>query len=366
MSGTARITAVDAMRGMAVAGMILVNTPGSWLYIYSPLRHAEWHGVRPADFVFPFFLFITGVSTWFSFSRYERKLSPLLVRKIFIRVLIIFATGVFLNAFPFRESLSSLRVMGVLQRIALAWGIAATISLFLGRKQLMITAAAILAGYWLILSFCGDFSVENNFVRSLDLKLLGENHLWGGRGIPFDPEGLLGTFPAVVTVLSGYLAGGVIGGGVDYNGVFRKLFISGVCAAAAGFLWGAVFPINKSLWTSSYVLLTSGAALSFLAVFIWLIEVKGWKRAAFPLTVFGRNPIFLFVLSSLWVKTSVYVIRFSNADGSRLSAYKWFYETLLVPATGRMFGSLIFALLHIVLFWLLLFLMYRKRIFIKV
>ena len=366
MNGTTRITAIDAMRGLAVAGMILVNTPGSWLYMYSPLRHAEWHGFRIADFVFPLFLFISGVSTWFSFSRYERKFSPLLARKILVRVLVIFAAGIFLNAFPFRESLSSLRVMGVLQRIALAWGIAAFISLFLDRRQLLITAAAILAVYWLLLSLWGGFSLENNLVRSVDLKVLGENHLWGGRGIPFDPEGLLSTLPAVVTVLSGYIAGSVIGVGVDYTGLFRKMFSAGLLTATAGLLWGAVFPINKSLWTGSYVLLTSGAAISFLAVFIWLTEVKCWKRAVFPLTVFGRNPLFLFILSSLWVKTSVYVISFSNADGSRLTAYKWFYEKVLVPSVGRMFGSLLFALLHIAFFWLVLFLMYRKRIFIKI
>jgi len=229
---------------------------------------------------------------------------------------------------------------------------------------LLITAAVILAGYWLVLSLWGDFSLENNLVRSLDLKLLGENHLWGGRGIPFDPEGLLSTFPAVVTVLSGYLAGGAIG--ADYTGKLRILFTAGVLAAAAGLLWGTIFPINKSLWTGSYVLLTSGAALSFLAVFFWLIEVKGWKRAVFPLTVFGRNPLFPFILSSLWVKTTVYVIRFSDADRSRMTAYRWFYEKLLVPAAGRMFGSLLFALLHIALFWLLLFWMYRKKIFIKI
>lgn len=366
MKGTTRITAIDAMRGLAIAGMILVNTPGSWLYIYSPLRHADWHGFGIADFVFPFFLFISGVSTWFSFSRYGRKLSPLLTRKILVRVLVIFAIGIFLNAFPFRENISSLRIMGVLQRIALAWGIAAFISLFLGRRQLLITAGAILAVYWLILSLWGDFSLENNLVRYVDMKVLGENHLWDGHGIPFDPEGLLSTLPAAVTVLTGYIAGSVIGAGADYTGLFRKMFSAGLLTAAAGFLWGTVLPINKSLWTGSYVLLTSGAAVSLLAVFIWLTEVKCWKRAVFPLTVFGRNPLFLFILSSLWVKTNIYVISFSNADGSRLTAYKWFYEKVLVPSAGRMFGSFLFALFHIVFFWLILFLIYRKRIFIKI
>ncbi|MCD6380070.1 DUF1624 domain-containing protein [bacterium] len=366
MSATTRITAIDAMRGLAVAGMVLVNTPGSWVYMYSPLRHAGWNGFRLADFVFPFFLFVAGVSTWFSFSRYEHKFSPLLARKILVRVLVIFAAGVFLNAYPFLESLSSLRVMGVLQRIALAWGVAAFLSLFLKRRQLLITSAVILAGYWLVLSLWGDFSLENNLVRSLDLKLLGENHLWRGRAVPFDPEGLLGTFPAVVTVLSGYLAGSVIGGGADYGGVFKRMFPLGVLTAAAGLIWGTIFPINKSLWTSSYVLLTSGVAFSFLAGFIWITEVKSWKRAVFPLTVFGRNPLFLFILSSLWVKTGIYLIRFNGADGSRVTAYNWFYDKLLAPLAGRMFGSLLFALIHIVFFWLLLYLLYRKRIFIKI
>ncbi|MBD3179641.1 MAG: hypothetical protein GF417_08520, partial [Candidatus Latescibacteria bacterium] len=219
--------------------MVLVNTPGSWAHLYPPLRHAGWHGLGGADLVFPFFLFISGSSIFFWLKKCRRSGNSDLHWKIMIRVGVIFATGLFLNIFPFREPISDIRIMGVLQRIALAWGLATVACLLMKRRGLIITSLLALSAYWLLLSALGGLSLEGNLVRAIDMKILGRSHLWKGKGVPFDPEGLLSTLPASVTVITGYLAGTVIGTG---DRVFRKLLSAGLISAAAGLLWGEVYP----------------------------------------------------------------------------------------------------------------------------
>lgn len=364
-----RLQSLDAFRGFTIATMIMVNTPGSWSYLYPPLAHADWHGCTPTDLVFPFFLFIVGVSMWFSFKKFDYQLSPSAVQKIAKRAGLIFLIGLLLNAFPFyNTSLSELRILGVLQRIAIAFGLGAVVCLALKERQrLLIFSAVTLLAYWGILYFFGGdapYELETNVVRQIDLALLGADHLWQGKGLAFDPEGLLSSLPAVVTVVFGFLTGQMIEQTPKEQLVSRCLTY-GIPALALGWLWGFVFPINKSLWTSSYVLYTTGWALLVLSVFIWLMEVKGQKKWAAPLLVFGMNSLFAYILSMVWVKI-LWVITWTNPAGEVVSAYEWLFSAVLAPIAGNLNGSLLFALLHILIFWAILWVLYRKRIFFKV
>lgn len=364
-----RLQSLDAFRGLTIATMILVNTPGSWSYLYPPLAHADWHGCTPTDLVFPFFLFIVGVSMWFSFKKFNYELSPSALQKIAKRAGLIFLIGLLLNAFPFyNTNLSELRILGVLQRIALAFGLGAVVCLALKDTQKLLAFSVFtLLAYWGILLFGGGndpFGLETNIVRQIDLSVLGANHLWQGKGIPFDPEGLLSSLPAVVTVVFGFLTGQMIERTPNEK-LVTKCLSFGIPALALGWFWGLAFPINKSLWTSSYVLYTTGWALIVLSLFIWLMEVRGQKKWAAPLLVFGMNSLFAYILSMVWVKI-LWLISWTNPAGETVNAYDWLFSSVLAPIAGNLNGSLLFALLHIVIFWAILWILYRKRIFIKV
>jgi predicted acyltransferase len=258
-----RYLALDVLRGMTVATMITVNNPGSWSHIYSPLKHSEWHGCTPTDLVFPFFLFVVGISMFFSFSKYNNSLNKESLLRIGKRTLLIFAIGLFLNSFPqWTTDYSKLRILGVLQRIALAYGIGSIIVLATPKKILPYIGALILLLYWCILYAAGGtdpYSLQGNATLAFDKLFLGETHLYRGFGIRFDPEGLLSTMPAIVTVILGYLAGQLIVN-TDKLKVPLKLLLFGFAGIAAGIVWGQFFPINKPLWTSSYVLYTAGWA----------------------------------------------------------------------------------------------------------
>ncbi len=363
MEKSTRFLALDAFRGFTIIAMILVNTPGSWSYVYPPLQHADWHGCSPTDLVFPFFLFIVGVSMWYSFKRQGHQLSKGMSRKIIKRSFLIFAIGLFINAFPFINlELSSLRIMGVLQRIALAFCLASFLCLLLNTKQLILAAAGILCLYWALLwGFAGEdpYGLSENLVRHIDLNILGATHLWQGKGIPFDPEGLLSTLPATVNVILGYLTTQLILAREDKTVRTRMLRLVGLACIMIGFFWGMVFPINKSLWTSSYVLYTTGFALIFLYLFILLFKWEAFRKRSGFLLVFGMNSLFAYTLSMLWVKL-LYAIQWGGTN-----AYDAFYK-LLVPLAGNMNGSLLFAVLHILFFGGILTVLYKRRIFIKV
>ncbi len=343
-----RLLALDAFRGLTIAFMIIVNTPGSWAYIYGPLRHAEWHGCTPTDLVFPFFLFIVGVAMRFSFARHNYQPSSDLLKKIFWRTATIFSFGLLLNAYPFiRQNWdwSSLRIMGVLQRIGLAYGLAAILSLYLSEKKLWISCGIILIGYWLILLLFGGsdpFGLSSNIARTIDIAILGENHLWRGTGIPFDPEGLLSTIPAIVTVLIGFSIGQLIQENSNRISLVQTILIRGAGIAAVGWLWGFIFPINKQLWTSTYVLYTGGLSSFFLAAFIWLIDIRGYKKLSWPFMIFGTNSIFVFIGSGLWVKT-ILKVKF-DYNGDIISGYGYLYKTVFQPLAGNINGSFLFSL----------------------
>jgi len=369
MQKSERYLALDVLRGITVSMMILVNIPGSWSYVYPPLLHAKWHGCTPTDLVFPFFLFVVGVSMFFSFSKYDNTLNSKTLLKIGKRTLLIFAIGLFLNSFPqWAIDYSKLRIMGVLQRIALAYGIAAVLVLAVNRKYLPYLGGAILLVYWFLMYIFGGtdpYSLEGNFARIIDINVFGENHIYKGFGIPFDPEGLFSTVPAIVTVIIGYLVGSLIKIS-ERKSVPKKLLILGIAIVVAGYLWGFLFPINKPIWTSSYVLYTAGWASVLLALLVYIIDIKGYSRWSSFFVVFGVNPLFIFALSGLWAKIMGRLIHIPMPDGTTISGSAWLYNQVFVPFAGNMNGSLLFALTHIFVFWFIGFLLYKKKIYIKV
>ena len=368
-----RLISLDAFRGATIALMILVNTPGTWGHVYAPLRHAQWHGCTLTDLVFPFFLFIIGVSMRFSFEKYEFcKWGPLF-KKVVWRTITIFTIGLLLNAFPFVRQdwdWSHFRIMGVLQRIALAYIMASFIVVRADIIGIVKISLGLLFGYWILLMGYGLYSgldpyaLKSNLILIVDAYIFGENHLYGGTGIPFDPEGLLSTIPSIVTVLIGFLVGTMIKTAEDHKDNTQRMAVLGALLIIFGWGWGFVFPINKQLWTSSYVLYTSGIATVVLAGLIWLVDVKGLKTWIRPFVIFGANAIFLYAASSIWAKI---LLKISfELDGKMISGYGYLYQTVFQPFAGDLNGSFLFALFHVFMFWLILAWMYRKKIFINI
>ena len=417
---TKRLTSLDAFRGLTIALMILVNTPGTWEHVFPPLRHAPWDGWTPTDLVFPFFLFIVGVSFYFSHQKFDHQLTAAATEKILRRTLAIFLVGLLLNAFPkyifpnpvlwqvpfwialgtwftmplWKDKVSAgmlrglewgsllvilglflitlgdnkLRLLGVLQRIALAFGIGAFVCLLFKGRALIWALAVILIGYWLIMIGFGDLTLENNFARTVDLAILGENHVYGGYGVPFDPEGLLSTLPSVGTMIMGFLAGSLIGQHRENReqAVF-KLFLYGFPAMILAYLWNPFFPINKPIWSSSYVLHTGGLAMLLLGLSIYFIDIKGWKKWATPFVQFGLNPLFIYALSSISVKILLYWIKFPAADGGTMNGYQALYENVFAAMAGHNeIGSFLFAVFCVLMHWVVAWALWRSKIFIKV
>lgn len=365
-----RYLSLDFFRGLTIALMIVVNNPGTWQSIYDPLEHADWHGCTPTDLVFPFFLFIVGVALWFSFSKFNRQLTPARTRKILRRAALIFLIGVALNAFPFyNKNWAELRILGVLPRIGIAYGLAAFLCVTLSRQMLIWAGGLILVIYWLLLYWGGGaepYSLESNIVRQVDLWVLGAGHLWMGKGIPFDPEGLLSTLPAVVTVIMGYLAGGLIADRKnDHNRLVYDLLLYGILIGAIGFVWGFAFPINKSLWTSTFVLYTGGLAMIFLSCCIWALDIRGWSTGAKPFLVFGSNPLFAFVLAALMVKTAG-IFKYTDPEGKSRTVLYWVYQHVFYPIHQAELGSLLYALSFTAVVWLVCLVLYKRGIFIKI
>ena len=356
-----RYLALDAFRGITIALMILVNTPGSWSHVYAPLLHADWHGCTPTDFVFPFFLFIIGSAMFFSFKKSDFAASPEQFVKIIKRGFIMFFIGFMLNVIPFDTSFDKLRIMGVLQRIGIAYAIAASLVLLLNRRGIFIISTVILIAYWLLLLSAGEgaLTIEGNIVREFDLAVLGANHMYTMRGIDFDPEGLLSTFPAVVSMLFGFELTRYLTSIKDKNSSVIKLILIGGLAIGFSSLWSLVLPINKSLWTGSYVIYTTGFACLLLAAFIWLIDIKGQNKLVEPLLVYGTNPLFVYVLAFVFV--TVYLI-IPIGDSS---LYSWLYSQFKLIAEPTL-ASFLFAFSHVVLLWFVSLKLYQRKIFIKI
>ena len=351
-----RLTSLDAFRGLTVAGMILVNTPGSWDALLPPLRHAEWDGWTPTDQVFPAFLFIMGVAIPLAFaSRRERGASVLsLLFKIVWRTLALVVLGLVLNGFP-NYDLETLRYPGVLQRIGICYGLAALATLGLGRRGLVWLTALLLLGSWAIMmlvpapSFvAGDLSKVGSIASYVD-RVLMHGHLYKPE---YDPEGVLSTIPALASTLLGVLAGLWIQSGRGPSEVLAGLMFSGFCCVLGGWIWSGFYPINKALWTSSFVLWTGGWSLQGLGLFYYLIEMKGWVRWSRPLVVFGINAIAAYVVAGL-LSRCLGLWHPLGPDGP--SCKEWIHQRVflswLQPPEIASFG---FALSFVFVCWLLM------------
>ena len=353
--------------------MVKVNTPGSWSSIYAPFRHAAWHGFTLTDLVFPTFLFVVGNAASFSLKKYEKQSESLFLKKIFKRSLLIFILGLLLNAFPFvtREAgeivlkdFSSLRIMGVLQRIALCYLFASLIIHYCKMRGLFILSAFILLLYWFIMWYFGThpdpYSLEHNAALKLDQLIFPSENLWNGFGIPFDPEGLLSTIPAVVNVIAGYITGKFIQkSGSSLKGIF-KLMVIGVMLLGVALLWNIYFPINKGIWTSSFVMYSTAWDLIILAILVLIIEVFRFKRWTYFFQAFGRNPLFIFIMSGVLIKLLLLIF----VEGEPLKL--WIYNNFYVNWLESYNASLAFAISYMFLLWLLGYFLDRKKIYIKV
>lgn len=447
-----RLYSLDVFRGMTIALMITVNIPGSWEFIYAPFKHAEWHGCTPTDLVFPFFLFIVGASSAFSFSTFNYRLNFNSFYKVLQRTIMIFLVGFMLNNFPFfshpltsdsistnvlivlfriiisltifiailwgeksvfsqideygngtkndfkkwiltaisyfiplfililflqalynfdffNKDFSKIRIMGVLQRIALAYGLGSIIILGFKHKILPYIAVGILLIYWGIMWYFGGsdpYGVETNVGRQIDMIILGSSHLWTGKGIPFDPEGVMSTLPAISTVLIGFLCGKYILDNLKSKSQWINRFVlTGAILVITGLIWGIFFPINKPLWTSSYVVYTAGLAILVWSALYFLIDILKLNRFFAFFKVFGVNPLFAFALHVIWVKIISGIIKWTNPDDTTTNAYGWIYHNIFQGIAGNYLGSLLFAIFHIIFFYFILLILYKRKIYIK-
>jgi len=371
-----RFKALDVFRGMTVCLMIIVNTPGTWKagHIFAPFLHAPWHGFTPTDLVFPSFLFAVGTAFAFVKSRWAEKTIGDVFGKIAKRTFLIFIIGYLLSWFPFVKwsdgelvvkTFENTRFLGVLGRIALCYFFAAIMIFYFNKRQLIVASGVLLFGYWGLMYGFGDYSLMDNFGRTVDLWLLGDSHMYhgemvDGKRIAFDPEGFLSTFPAIVNVIGGYLAGAYIiqGKEISYEKL-TNLFLYGCILMALSYVWDLGFPINKKLWTSSYVLLTVGINLSMLASLIYAIDFQPRPISFNFFEVFGKNPLFIYVFSIFLVK----MISFFKIGEK--SIYAWSYENLFLWM-GPKTGSLVFAISFMMICWSVGKLLDKKRIYIRV
>jgi predicted acyltransferase len=393
-----RFYSLDVFRGATVCLMIMVNNPGTWDHIYAPLDHSPWHGVTPTDLVFPFFLFAVGNALAFVMPRLEMAGPSAFWRKIIKRTFLIFFIGLMLNWMPFvkwdnnilvwkpwsyidaQGHPAGVRILGVLQRIALAYFFASVIIYFFKIRGAFFIACVILLGYW-FLCIAGNtsdpFSLTGWFGTNIDKSILGEGHMYHGESlnghpIAFDPEGFMSLFGAIVQVIFGYLVGDYIIKKGKTPEMVNGLFVAGSVFLFAGYAWDMVFPLNKKIWTSSYVVYTTGLAMVIIGVMIYLIELKkhkGWISRFFD--VFGKNPLFIFVLSG-FLPRALGLIRIPSAKDALgntiyLSPFGWFYEYVCHPLFSNLKnGSLFYAICMITFYWLIVWWMDKKKIYVKV
>jgi predicted acyltransferase len=368
-----RLQSLDVFRGLTIAAMLLVNNPGSWSHVYKPLEHAAWNGWTPADLVFPFFLFIVGITTTLSLGGLlDGGVRPRVIfRKVLIRAVLIFALGLLLQGFPEYE-LGTIRVLGVLQRIALSYLLAATIVLSTGVRGQVAALIALLLGYWALMTLVpvpgigrAVLEPDLNLSNWLDLRLIGRNHLLH-ETMTWDPEGILSTLGAVATVLAGVQVGHWIRSTRGARAKVMGLLVGGGAVVALGSVWGWAFPINKNLWTGSYVLLTAGIACFVLASTYWLVDVKGYRAWARPFLVFGTNAITAYWLSSVVAIVFAWVVITSPEDGESLILKTYIYEVVYAPWLAPENASLAYAVTYVLLWLGFLSLLYRRRIFIRI
>ena len=375
MPATERLLALDVFRGITIAGMLLVNHPGSWSAIYAPLRHAEWHGWTPTDLIFPFFLFIVGVTTHLSLeSRRTRGATDgQLVAQILRRGALIILFGLLVSAFPYLplERITGMRIPGVLQRIGIAYIVSALIAMRTSVRQQIVIAGAILVGYWAAMVLIPVPGVGAGVLDRPDAtlaayvdRLLLDGHLWA-QSRTWDPEGPLSTLPAIVTAMLGVMTGRWIATPRPLLDRIAALFAAGVLGTAAGAAWGWVFPINKNIWTSSYVVFTAGLACLLFATCLWLIDVqrvRGWTR---PFVIFGMNPLVAFVGSGILARVAYSLVKVEQGGAQvpiQTALYRGGYASWLPPKMA----SLAFALTVVAFWFVVLWGLHKKGVVLKV
>ena len=388
-----RFYSLDVFRGATVCLMILVNNPGNWAHIYTPLDHAPWHGLTPTDLVFPFFLFAVGNALSFVMPKLEAAGDAFFWKKIITRSLLIFLIGLFLTWWPFVKWSSDhlvfrqwvdpenpqlgVRILGVLARIAICYFFASIIIYYLKARAAFYVGVVLLLLYWALCFLLGDksdpYSMNGWFGTELvDKKILGIAHLYKGEGIPFDPEGVMSTMCAIVQVIFGYLVGDYIQKKGKNFEMLSGLFVAGVALLLTGFCWDMVFPINKKIWTSSYTIYTTGLAIITIATMIYMIEfknIKGFLSRFFD--VFGKNALFVFALSAFLPK-GLALIRIANGVNAKgepvyINPWNWLYQKVLIYIPGDpKIGSLIYAICVITLMWAICYWMDKKKIYVKV
>lgn len=372
---SSRFQALDIFRGMTVCFMIIVNTPGNGDTTYAPLLHAKWNGFTPTDLVFPSFMFAVGNAMSFVMPKWSQLSQGQVLAKIFKRTFIIFLLGYLMYWFPFvhyndqhqlvGNAFSHTRVMGVLQRIALGYCFASLMVYYLKTRQVFILSVIFLLVYWFILLLFGDpadpYNMLTNAGTKLDLWLLGPDHLYHGEGVAFEPEGVLSTLPAIANVTFGYVAGKWIQQkGKEYEGL-TKLLLAGALLIFLALAWHPFFPINKKLWTGSFVLLTAGIDCIILAALIYITDFLQKRKWAYFFEVFGKNPLFIYLLSEV----GVILLWFFGVGDNYQPLYNWIFENIFSKA-GMYFGSFLFAVCVMLLCWLVGYWMDKKKIYVRV
>lgn len=372
-TNTERYLSLDVLRGLIVALMITVNCPGDWSNIYAPFKHADWHGFTITDLVFPTFLFVVGNALSFSIKKLKAAGDKVFLQKVFKRAFLIFIIGLFVNYFPFIiykdgeyvfKNILDLRIWGVLQRIAVCYLLGSLLVYYFNTITTIVISIVILLGYWAVMYYFGasgdPYSLEGNAVTPVDLAMLPAANLYHGFGIPFDPEGFLSTFPAVINVVFGFLAGNYIKSNGNKISTVVKLALIGVVMLIVAEVWDAYFPINKPIWTSSYVLYTVGWDLVLISALMLIIEIFSIKKWAYFFEVFGKNPLFIYVLSGVLIKILA-LIRINDVS-FRLLIYENAFLSWLAPKNA----SLSFAIVYVLSLWLIGYIMDKKKIYVKV
>lgn len=364
-----RFLSLDVFRGLDVALMIIVNTPGSGDTTYAPLLHARWDGFTLTDLVFPTFLFLVGTSLSFSLPHYEAAGSSVTIRKILKRTAIIFLLGYLMYWFPFfAESngvwhfkpMAETRILGVLQRIALGYGCAALLVHFVSVRTALWIGAVLLVVYWALLLMFGDLTLTGNAVLAFDQWLMGEAHLYHGEGIAFDPEGWLSTIPAIVNVLAGYAVGHYLRDKGPSWETLARLSMLGAVLVVIGLFWHLGFPLNKKLWTSSFVVLTTGIDIMVLVILVYLLDIRKATGWSYFFEVMGRNTLFIYLLSEV---AAILLDTFSH-DGHNL--HHWIFLHVFKPWAGDYPGSFLFALAFMLMCWSVGYFLDRKKLYIKI
>lgn len=360
MSTKNRLLSLDVLRGITIAGMILVNNAGACGYPYEPLRHAKWDGFTPADLVFPMFMFLMGISTYISLRKYEFRWKPA-IGKILKRAVLLFLIGVvmkwFVNACESGvwTDWEHMRILGVMQRLGICYGVTAVLALFVPHRRFLPVALLLLLGYFILQLIGNGFEKSpGNIMAIVDSTVLGTSHMYlQGRQF-VEPEGILSTIPSVAQVMIGFVCGRAILGRKDNGERMQYLFLTGTTLLFSGYLFSYACPLNKRLWSPSFVLVTCGIAALSLAALIYVIDVRQQKRGWTFFEVFGANPLFLYVASYIFGE----LFRLWGVSG-------FLFDTALQPLFGNYFGSFMYAVLFLLLHWVAGYILFKKRIYIK-